>query len=60
MAMWAYDCHYACESEIGPANVAFDSRIARITPESVTTTIDVGILKDMILVQYGEFNCVVL
>lgn len=58
--MWAYGCHFAYESKIGPENVAFDCGIARTTLKLVTTTIDVGILKDIILIQYGEFNYVVL
>jgi hypothetical protein len=58
--MWAYGCHYACKSKIDQANVAFACSIVRLTPQSVTTAIDVGIFKDIILIQYGKFSRVVL
>jgi hypothetical protein len=59
-AMWAHGCYYACESKIGPANVAFACGIMEITPQLVTAVIEVGILRDTILIQYGKFSSMVL
>ena len=60
-AMWAYGSHYrCCPDEGGPTHVAYDCGIAALTPESVTTTIDVGILKNIILVCYGTLKCVLM
>lgn len=59
--MWAYGCHYrCCTDESGPSHVSYDCGIVAITRESVTTTIDVGILKNIILVSYGTLKCVVM
>ena len=60
-AMWAYGSHFrCCPEEEGPTHVAFDCGIAALTPESVSTSIDVGILKSIILVCYGTLKCVVM
>ena len=59
-AMWAYGAHYVVTNEQGPGYVSFDSGIAAIPPDSDTDHIDVGILRDILLISYGEINCVVL
>lgn len=59
-AMWAYGAHFECNSETGTSRVAFDSGIAAIPPSATCTEIDVGILKNIILVTYGGVNCVVM
>ena len=59
-AMWAFGCHYVCNSETGNSTVAFDSGIAAIPPSPNCTEIDVGILKNIILVTYHGINCVVM
>lgn len=59
-AMWAYGCHYSCNSESGPSTVAFDCGIAAIPPSPTCTEIDVCILKNIILVTYLGFNVVVM
>ena len=58
--MWAYGCHYTCDSETTVSSVAFDSGIAAIPPSPTCTDIDVGILKNIIIVTYGGFNCVLM
>ena len=59
-AMWAYGCHYTCNSETQPSTVAFDSGIAAIPPSPTCLEIDVGILRNIILVTYGGVTCVVM
>ena len=59
-AMWAYGAHYVCTSECGPGYVSFDSGIAAIPPDSEDRTIDVGILRDIIRVSYGDVNCALM
>ena len=58
--MWAYGAHFTCSSENRPCTVSFDSRIAAIPPSATCTEIDVGILKNIILVSYGAVNPVVM
>ena len=58
--MWAFGCHFTCSDEARPSTVAFDSGIAAIPPSSTCTEIDVGILRNIILVSYGAVNCVVM
>ena len=58
--MWAYGCHFTCSSESGPSLVAFDCGIAAVPPSETSTEIDVGILKNIILVTYLGLNCVVM
>ena len=57
-AMWAYGCYFRCQTCYSTNYVSFDSGIAAITPDS--STIDVGILKDILLLTYGKINCVVM
>ena len=59
-AMWAYGCHFVCSPETGPTNVAFDSGIAAIPPSPTCTEIDVGILKNIVMVTYVGLNCVLM
>lgn len=59
-AMWAYGCHFSCDSETQPSTVAFDSGIAAIPPSATCTEIDVGILRNIILVTYGAVTCVLM
>ncbi|KAG0574034.1 hypothetical protein KC19_VG229300 [Ceratodon purpureus] len=59
-AMWAYGAHYVVSNKEGLGYVSFDSGIAAIPPGSDTNEIDVGILRDIILVSYSEVNCVIL
>ena len=59
-AMWAYGAHYVCSSESGSCNIAFDCGIASIPPSPTSTEIDVGILRNIIMVTYLELNCVVM
>ena len=58
--MWAYGCHYTCNSERQPTTVAFDSGIAAIPPSPTCLEIDVGILRNIILVTYGAVSCVLM
>ena len=58
--MWAYGCHYSVSQESGPSAVAFDCGIASIPPSQTSTEIDVGILRNIILVTYLGLNCVVM
>lgn len=46
--------------ESGNSYVTFDCGIAAIPPEPGASSIDVGILRDIILVSYGDLNCVLL
>jgi hypothetical protein len=55
-AMWAYGCHYRCDSEDGAAHVIDDSGIACISSFSSNTILDVGILKSIVVVQYAATN----
>ena len=60
-SMWAYGSKYrCCPDEEGPTHVAFDCGIATSTPDSVTTAVDVGILKSILLISYGTLKCVVM
>ena len=59
-AMWAYGCHFSCNNETGPTSVAFDSGIAAIPPSALCTEIDVGILRNILLVTYGAVTCVLM
>ena len=58
--MWAYGCHYSCNSEAELSTVAFDNGIAAIPPSATCTEIDVGILRNIILVNYGAVTCVLM
>ena len=58
--MWAFGCHYTCNTEDGPTTVAFDYGIAAIPPTPVCTEIDVGNLRNIILVTYMGLNCVLM
>ena len=57
-AMWAYGCHFRCDPETRDSHVTFDSGIASVSSDS--STLDVGILKDILLISYGKLNCVVM
>ena len=57
-AMWAYGCHFRCQGRGADPYVSFDSGIAAVTPDS--STLDVGILKDILLVTYGKLSCVLM
>lgn len=57
-AMWAYGSHFRCTSEVGDSSVSFDSGIASIGITS--SPLDVGILKDILLISYGKLNCVLM
>ena len=57
-AMWSHGCHYRSSSGIQDQNVTFDSGIASVTEDA--STLDVGILKDILLISYGKLNCVVM
>ena len=59
-AMWAYGAHLVTNHEIGNNYVTFDSGIASIPLDQNVSSIDVDILRDIILVSYGELNCVQL
>lgn len=59
-AMWAYGSHFSCNLETRPSTVSFDSGIAEIPPSSTCTQIDVGILRDIILVSYGTLTPVLM
>ena len=59
-SMWAYGAHYTCNTEDAPTTVAFDCGIASIPPTPVATEIDVGILRNIILVTYMGLNCVLM
>ena len=58
--MWAQGCRYACDDESTINTVAFDSGIAAIPPSATCTEIDVGILKNILLISYLGFNCVLM
>ena len=58
--MWAYGAHYTCNNEESPSTVAYDCGIAAIPPSPVCIEIDVGILRNIILVTYMGLNCVVM
>lgn len=57
-AMWAFGCHYRCNPESEESFVSFDSGVASVSPDA--STIDVGIVKEILLITYGKVNCVVL
>ena len=59
-AMWAYGCHFSCNNETHPSTVAYDCGIAAIPPSATCTEIDVGILRNILLVTYGGVTCVVM
>ena len=59
-AMWAFGAHLVTSQETGTDYVTFDSGIAAIPPDQDSSSIDVGILRDIILVCYGEISCVLL
>ena len=59
-AMWAYGAHYVCNSESGSSPIAFDCGIASIPPSATSTEIDVGILRNILMVSYLGLNCVVM
>jgi hypothetical protein len=59
--MWAYGAHYRCDSETeGPSHVIFDSGIAHITDETLASNIDVGILRSIVMVNFGSMSTVVM
>ena len=57
-AMWAFGSHYRCNPESEESFVCFDSGIAAASADA--STIDVGIIKDILLITYGKVSCVVL
>lgn len=59
-AMWAYGAHLVSSPETGAGYVTFDCGIASIPPEHSSSSIDVGIIRDIILVCYGDLSCVLL
>ena len=59
-SMWAFGCHFTCSTESGLSVVAFDCGIAAIPPSQTCTEIDVGIMRNIILVTYMGLNCVVM
>ena len=56
--MWAFGCHYRCLDCGTNPYVSVDHGIAAITEDA--STLDVGILKDILLVTYGKLSCVVM
>ena len=56
--MWAHGCHYRCIRRGDNPYVSFDYGIAAVTEDS--STLDVGLLKDILLVTYGKLSCVVM
>ena len=59
-SMWAFGCHYSCNSETVPSTVSYDCGIAAIPPSETCTEIDVGILKRILLIYYLDLSCVVM
>lgn len=59
-AMWAYGAHFVSSKETSAGYVTFDSGIAFIPPDDSASSIDVGIIRDIILVNYGDVSCVLL
>ena len=57
-AMWATGCHFRCNPETVDSHVTFDSGIASVTEDA--SKLDVGILKEILLITYGKLNCVVM
>ena len=57
-SIWAYGCHFRCNPKQGLAYVTFDCRITFTSEDS--TTLDVGILKKILLVTYGNLKCIVM
>jgi hypothetical protein len=54
-SMWAYGAHYRCDNELdGPLHVSFDSGIAHITDTTLASNIDVGILRNILMVSFGS------
>ena len=58
--MWAYGAHYTCNDETAHSPVTFDSGIAAIPPTPTCTAIDVGILKNILLVTYVGLSMVLM
>ena len=56
--MWAYECHYRSNSESHDSYVSFDSGVASVSTDA--SSIDVGIVKDILLITYGKLNCVLM
>ncbi|KAG0596866.1 hypothetical protein M758_UG290600 [Ceratodon purpureus] len=57
-AMWAYGCYYRCNPDNREGHVTIDCGIASVAEDA--STLDVEILKDILLVTYGKMNCVVM
>ena len=57
-SMWAFGGHYRCNPESRDSHVTFDSGLASVAADN--STVDVGILKDILLISYGKLNCVVM
>ena len=57
-AMWAFGCHYGCLGRGPNPYVSVDYGIASVTED--TNSLDVGILRDILLVTYGKLTCVVM
>ena len=58
--MWAFGAHLVTNEETGPGYVTFDSGIAAVSTDQASSPIDIGILRDIILVCYGDLSCVLL
>ena len=58
--MWAFGCHFACSRDGAASTVAYDCGIAAISPSPTCTEVDVGILKDIVMVSYGGLSCVLM
>lgn len=55
-AMWAYGSHFRCDEETGSAYVTYDSGVASLSGRDTNSTIDVGVLKSILMVTYGGTN----
>ena len=56
--MWAYGCHFRTASEAMESYVSFDCGIAAVTEDA--STLDVGMLQDILLITYGKLNYVLM
>jgi hypothetical protein len=60
-SMWAYGAHYRCDNELdGPSHVTFHLGIAHITDTTLASNIDVGILRNILMVNFGSTSFVLM
>jgi hypothetical protein len=58
--MWAYGAHYRADNKDFALHVTYNLGIANIQSETVPNSIDVGVLKDIMMVSFGTLTTVVM